>query len=238
MSIKRYIPVLIASLALLAPHSSAGAGRAPSPDESDRVLAELYERGIGMYRSFKGVESLRRETTREYDPATNALRSTSETVTRRREYFYDKPEIEVLSYKKDGVDMKPSRLRMWKSLPAYPVFDEKGRERYAVNISGRKWIRGKSCYRIEVTPRKETSRHFRGDIYVAVGTLKTVYIEGTLARLDFPLKDIRMEIYTTILDSVPVAESGTVRVRVSVPGFFPDTIIDTSFTVLENRLFK
>ncbi|MBN2160797.1 MAG: hypothetical protein JW807_15520 [Spirochaetes bacterium] len=238
MNIKTYIPVVAAALFLLAPLASTGAGRAVDPVKSDSVLAEVYARSIELYKKYRGVESLRRETTKEYDPATNALRSTSEIVLRRKEYFYAKPEIEVLSYKKDGVEMKPSQLRTWKSLPAYPVFDEKGRERYEVKISGTKRIRGTACYRVEVTPRKETSRHFRGEIYIAVGSLETVCIKGTMAKLDFPLRDIWMEIYTTLLGEVPVAESGTVRVRVNIPVFFPDTIIETSFTVTENRLIR
>lgn len=235
----KYAALILAALTMCMPGTQAGAaGRVASPGEPDRVLAELYARGAEMYKTCKGVESLRREITKEYDPETNALRSTSEVASRRKEYFYDRPEIEVLSYTKDGVEMKPSQLRTWKSLPAYPVFDEKGRERYDVRIAGKKWIRGTSCYRIEVKPRKETSRHFKGDIYVAVRTLETVFIEGTLAKLEFPILDIRMEIYTTLLGTVPVAQNGRVRVRVNVPVFFPDTIIETSFTVLENRLIR
>jgi hypothetical protein len=218
--------------------SPGGAAGTVSSEESDRILKLVYSVAPELYKKYKGIEYLRKDIVKEYDPETSALRSTSEVTSRRREYFYAKPDIEVLEYKKDGKEMKPSKYRVWRSLPSFPVFDEKGRENYDVKITDTKMINGKKCYRIQVTPRKQTSRHFAGNIYMTVDSMEPIYIDGTLAKLDFPLKEFRLDLGTEVIDRLPVVTNGTVRVRVKVPIFFPDTIIETSFTVQERKLIQ
>jgi hypothetical protein len=233
----KYIAVsIITAMAVLAPHLSIGGSDAVTPEESERVIRELYALGGDMYRKYSGVESLRKEIINEYDPANNALRSVSELTTKRMDYFYDDAIVEVQAYKKDGKEMDRSKFKPWKSKPTYPVFDEKGRDNYSVRIAERKIINGRGCYRVQVLPRKETSRHFRGDVYYTVKKLEAVYIDGTVAKLDFPLKYFKIELELEPKNGVPVISSGKVHVRVNVPLFYPDTMIVTSMTVLESRL--
>lgn len=189
-----------------------------------------------MYRKYTGVESLRAEIIREYNPATGALKSTSEVTSKRRDYFYRDPEIEILSYRKDGKELAPSKFRIMKSSPTYPVFDERGRDNYSVSVKDTVRIGRNACYRVHVTPKKKTMRHFSGDLFFRKDTLEPVRIEGTVAKLDFPLTSFRIELQTDTLESVPVVKSGTVEVRVNVPMFYPDTLLVTSVAVLENRL--
>jgi hypothetical protein len=220
---------------LLAPMTSAGGTTAVPPEEAARVLAKAFSTGADIYKKYRGIESLRKEVLREYDPETGALRSTSEVTTRRKEYYYAMPEIEVVTYKKDGKETEPSKFRVWKALPIYPVFDARGREHYTVTITDRKKISGSECYRVQVEPKENTSRHFKGNIYITVRTLEMVSIEGTMAKLDFPLKEFRLELSLVQQGTVPVARKGVVRLRVHVPIFFPDTIIESVFEVMENR---
>ena len=223
---------------LMAPGLSAGRNDAVPADESDRVLKAAFGKGIEIYKKYRGIESLRKELIREYNPETGELRNTSEVTTRRKEYYYAMPEIEVLSYKKDGKEMDPAKYRVWKAMPLYPIFDERGRDRYTIQITGRKRVAGKECYCVQVEPKQESSRHFRGTIYLAVKTLESVSLEGTMAKLDFPLKEFSINLSMTQVDSVPVAKTGTARIRVKVPIFYPDTIIESSITVLESRLIQ
>ena len=208
------------------------------PEESARILRLIFSRSVDIYKKYSGVESIRKEIHQEFDPDNNALRSTSELTTHRIDYFYEKPDIRALSLKKDGKETDPSKHRIWKMMPIYPVFDEKSSESYELKITDKKNIKGRECYRIQVLPKKETSRHFRGSIYCTVGTLETVQIEGTLAKLDFPLKEFRMEFSTILVKEVPVLHKGAVKVRVKVPIFFPDTLIVTQITVLESKLIE
>ncbi|MBN1496489.1 MAG: hypothetical protein JXA07_06955 [Spirochaetes bacterium] len=207
-------------------------------EESDRVIAALKKRGIEMYRTYTGVESLRTEIVREYDPDTGTLKSTSEVSMKRKDYYYKDPDIEVLSYIKDGKEMKPSKFRIMKSAPSFPVFDERGDEHYSITIEDKVKINGKACYRVRVTPRKKTMRHFSGDIFFRTDTLDTVRLEGTVAKLDFPLTSFRIELHMAPHNGVPVLQSGTVEVRVHVPIFYPDTLIVTSIATRESRLMQ
>jgi hypothetical protein len=237
MKHRKYIAAsIIAAMTILSPRFSSGETDAVTPEESDRVIKELYVLGGDMYRKYKGVESLRKEIINEYDPASNALRSVSELTTKRKDFFYDDAIVEVQAYRKDGKEMDLSKFKPWKSKPTYPVFDEKGRDNYSVRITDRKKVNGRECYRAQVIPKKETSRHFKGDIYYTVRNLEAVYIDGTVAKLDFPLKYFKIELNLSPKTGVPVITAGKVYVRVNVPLFYPDTMIVTSMTVLESSL--
>lgn len=207
-------------------------------EEAGRVIATLKSRGLEIYETYIGVESLRTETVKEYDPATGALKSTSEVTMKRKDYFYRAPEIEVVSYTKDGKEMNPSKFRVMKSKPTHPVFDAHGDEHYSTTLEDTVRINGAACYRVRVTPKKETMRHFSGDMFFKKDTLESVLIEGTVAKLDFPLTSFKIELQMVPLDRVPVVQSGTVQVRVNVPVFYPDTMIVTTIATRESRLMR
>ena len=218
--------------------ASAVKSNSISPEESDRIIAMAFERGMALYKKYSGVESVRKEMISEYDPETRKLKSVSEVTMKRKDYFYKNPEVEVLTYKKDGKDMNPSQYRIMKAKPLYPVFDEKGRDNYRITVAEKINHEGRQCYLIQVEPRSETPRHFRGTMYVTVKGMETVYIEGSIAKLDFPIKEFRIALNTRKIDDVPVTQSGKVHVRINVPVFYPDTIIESILTTLETRLIK
>jgi hypothetical protein len=226
---------LIILTALLLPVQPSSGAPSVSPEEADRVLEKAFSIGAEFYKKYRGIESLRKEVLKEFDPETGALRSTSEITTKRKEYYYNMPEIKVVSYKKDGKDMDPSSFRVYKALPIYPIFDAHGRDHYTLTIPEKKKISGTECYRVQVDPKENTSRHFKGNVYVAVKTLQMVAIEGTMGKLDFPLKEFRIELNLVMQGAVPVVKNGLVRLRIKVPIFVPDTIIESAFDVLENR---
>lgn len=212
--------------------------RPVKPEESERVLKQILDRSIPMYKKFRGIESLRKETIREYNPATNELKSTSEITARRRDFFYIEPEIEVLSLIKDGKEKSPSGHRNYKAKPAYPIFDERWQEHYDLAIEERIKIDGKECYCIRVTPKKATEQHFTGNVYFTVKGLDPVLMEGTIAKLGFPVKELRIELKIFLVEGVPAASSGSLTIRLKVPLFYPDTRIISTFTSVESKAIE
>jgi len=237
MKIKHKFLFLFAVILILCtPQFSKGSIEGVSPDEADRVLKEIFSKNIDMYHKYKGIKCFRTEVISEYDPKTSKLLSVSEITVTRTDYFYEKPVAEVKSYKKDGKVMKPSKFDYLILMPSFPVFDEKGRDNYDIMITEKKIFNGKECYLVQVTPKKETSRHFKGFLYYTVKNLDLIYFEGTLAKLDFPLKYFKIELNTVMYKGIPVLSNGKAYLRVKVPILYPDTNIVSNLTVLENKL--
>jgi len=232
----KFLSLFAAILILCTPQFSKGSIEAVSPDEADRVLKELFSKNIDMYHKYKGIESLRTEVVSEYDPKTNKLLSVSEITVTRTDFFYEMPVAEVKAYKKDGKVMKPSKFNYIKGMPSFPVFDEKGRDNYDIRITEKKIFNGKECYQVQVTPKKETARHFKGFLYYTVKNLDLVYFEGTLAKLDFPMKSFKLEFNTVMYNGIPVGSNGKAVFRVKIPILYPDTQIVSNITVLETKL--
>ncbi len=237
MKMKRLLLSLFAAILILCtPQFSKGSIEAVSPDEADRVLKEIFSKNIDMYHKYKGIESLRTEVVSEYEPKTNNLLSVSEITVTRTDYFYEKPVAEVKTYKKDGKEMKPSKFNYMVFMPSFPVFDEKGRDNYDIRITDKKIFNGRECYQVQVTPKKETSRHFKGFLYYTVKNLDLVYFEGTLAKLDFPMKDFKIELNTAMFNGIPVCSTGKAYLKIKIPIIYPETQIISNITVLENKL--
>jgi hypothetical protein len=209
-----------------------------SPAESEKILERLFLKYPPIYEKYRGVESTSRVVSQEYDPKTKALKNTTEVLLHRKDFFYEKPEIKALSYKINGKETDSLKYRSWETRPAYLAFDKKGRENYLLKVTEKKKIDQRDCYRIEAQPRKATSRHFQGEIFCAVDSLDVVRTAGGVADLDFPLKSFWSEFKYTLIKEVPVAQSGTLKIRVNIPVIFPDTLIVTSTTILESKLME
>ena len=223
-------------LILCTPQFSKGSIEAVSPDEANRVLKEIFSKNIEMYHKYRGIETVRNELISEYEPNTNKLRSVSEITVTRTDYFYEKPLVQVKAYKKDGKVMEPSKFIYLTAMPTFPVFDEKGQDNYDIRITEKTIFNGRECYRIQVTPKKKTERHFKGYIYYAVKNLDLVYFEGTVAKLDFSMKSFNIEFNMVMYNGIPVTSSGRASSRVMAPLFYPDTILVTNIKVLKNKL--
>ncbi len=235
---KIYFAIVWISLVFFPLYTDWGHAAAISSEESKRILTGIFSKYIPIYTKYRGVESTSRNVIREYDPKTNVLKSTTEVVLRRKDYFYEKPEIKPLSLKKDGKETDPSGYRSWETKPGYLVFDKNGNDHYLFKIVDTRIINKRECYRIEVLPKKMTSRHFQGKIYCAVDTLDIVQTVGGAADLDFPIKYFWSEFDYTLVNKVPVAQSGTLKVRIDIPVIYPDTLIVTATTIIESRLLE
>jgi hypothetical protein len=235
---KIYLALICLSLFFFPLFTNSGDADTISSEESSRLLTRIFNKYIPIYTKYRGVESTSKNIIQEYDPETNALKSTTEVILHRKDYFYEKPEIKPLSLKKEGKDTDPSKYRSWEAKPAYLVFDKKGTENHILKVTDKNIINKKECYRIEVLPKHLTSRHFKGEIYCAVDTLDVVHTVGGAADLEFPIKYFWSEFDYTLVNKVPVAQSGTLKIRINLPVIYPDTLIVTSTTILESKLIE
>ncbi|MBI4765709.1 MAG: hypothetical protein HY787_14070 [Deltaproteobacteria bacterium] len=235
---KLLLILILPWLACVLDMAKSGFAETITPSESERILERIFNKYMPIYEKYRGVESTSRVISREFDPKTNVLKRTSEVFLHRKDYFYEKPEIKALSLKIEGKDTDPSQYRSWETKPAYLVFDKKGRENYQLKTTEKKNIGQKECYRIEVLPRKSTSRHFKGEIYCTVDSLNVVQTVGGVGDLEFPIKYFWSDFYYTLIKEIPVVQSGTLKIRVNLPILYPDTLIVTSTTILESKLME
>jgi hypothetical protein len=235
---KIYIILLLTLITGVVADAKQGLAETIPPSESERILERIFNKYIPIYEKYSGVESTSRVISQEYDPKTNAIKRTSEVLLHRKDYFYEKPEIKALSFKINEKETDPSKFRSWETNPTYLAFDKKGRENYLLKVTEKKKILQKECYRIEVLPRKASSRHFKGEIYCTVDSLDVVQTIGGVAELEFPVKYFWSDFYYTLLKEIPVVQSGTIKIRINFPVIFPDTLIVTSTIISESKLME
>ncbi len=226
------------SLVLFLLFPNLGHAAAISSDESDLILTRIFSKYIPIYTKYRGVESTSKNVIREYNAQTNTLKSTTEVTLQRKDYFYGEPEVKALSFKKDGKDKDPSDYRSLETKPGYLVFDQKGADHYVLKIIDKKIIGSRECYRIVVSPKKATAKHFKGEIYCAVDTLDIMHSVGGAGDLEFPIKHFWAAFDYMLVNKIPVVKSGTMKVLVDVPVVYPNTLIVTDTTIIESKLLE
>jgi hypothetical protein len=216
----------------------SGADVALPKSESDAVLARICAKYGPVFEKYRGVESTRDITLVEYDRKAGKQVSASRMRLVRQDYFYEFPVITVLSYEKDGKKMKPSDYTPKREAPLYPVFDRDGASRYRVEIAGTQVVDGVKCYRVQVTPRETTQRHFRGSLFYRADNLDQILAEGSGAKLAMGVKSFWMRMNMRTVQGVPVITGGTVTVLVDVAILYPNRKFVTEIQASNIRLIK
>lgn len=211
-----------------------GRGLDIPPDLSRKVINRLREKYIPMYKKYQGVESNRQVEIKTYDEKTNKLLHTSNVHLIRKEYFYKKPEVEVIKYVVDGKEKKTSKYKPLKSQPGYHVFDESGDINYETHVVGYKTVAGHKCYEIDVTPKKATQMHYQGKLYYRVDDLKLVLSSGSIGKISFPLKELQIDFVVDFINDLAVISSGVISARIDIPIIFPGRRIISHIKVLKN----
>ena len=206
--------------------------------EEDQILKDILRRYQTIYSKYRGIESTVKSVTMEYDTRTGNIKGQTEIVMHRKDYFYGEPEIKVISYIKDGREKNPASYRSWEMKQGFLVFDSAGPDRYDLKVAGKEEIAGRSCYKIEVTPKKATAQHFKGDIYCDAETLAIARTDGGLGKLGFPLKYYRAVFDYSHTGRSSMVKAGRVEILVDVPIFYPRTLIVTSIGVLSSAYFE
>ena len=212
----------IVTIIILATLSCSSIEAAPlNPAEEARLFAEVRRKWQQYTTKYSGDFSRRSTVLKEYDPDSGKLKKTKELRADFFNYLYKPPYSHVISCKVDGKkadlgDCKPRGKRK----VFHHVFDSNGHSHYAVKVVSTPTIRGVPCYKIKVTPKKRTDRHFMGHLYLEKKTMRLVLMEGTAARFPFMLKEMWLKMYFKQMPGHPgigVISDGTMLFRVKIP---------------------
>ncbi|XDD50117.1 hypothetical protein AB3N59_17415 [Leptospira sp. WS92.C1] len=183
-----------------------------------QILEKIKQNSRDTISAFKGIDYKRNLVITETDPKTEDQILVSKILTRRVEYYYERPVVVVLSYEKNGIRLPPKEYEPEKSSPVYPIFDNQSDDHYSFQINGPILFQNKQSYVVEITPLQLSSRHFKGKIYYDKNTLHPFYIEGTTSKWKFGVKDMYFNVFMEMTkEKVPFVKSGDVFIKTYVP---------------------
>jgi len=214
--------------------ASANPEIALSEKESAHILENIFQKYMPTYKKYRGIESTRQMETVIFNTKTGQVVEKSEIMLVRRDYFYERPEVRVLKYVKNGTEMKPAEYKYDDSQPGHLVFDENGRDNYELQVTERSIIDGSDCYKIKVTPRKKTIRHVEGFLFCRVDNLELILYELTLGKFPFGVKECAMLFSTEDMGDLNVIKTGSIQVEAHIPILFPNRKIVTRFKAIDN----
>lgn len=201
------------------------------------LIDRLYQKMVPIYEKYQGVLSIRDISAVSKDPENGEILKTFEAKIERKDHFYKKPDIKALKYKENGKKTKTSKYDTREIEPFYPLFDKNGKAHYDLKLVGNKTISGRKCVKIEVIPKSQTTRHFKGHIFVDPQKLEIVKMTGSPAKLHWAMLHFSFDYHFSSLEGFPVLSHGTVKARVKVPLFVSDNITDYTLKVVSNRFF-
>ena len=224
-------------LILLLANTSISAQDTPSPAEARKIIAQLRNKMGGIYLNFKGVESYRKVQIKEVDSNSGKLLNTTRLGTKHKEFFYNKPVQKILQLQINGINLAPEKATNQPvQKPAIPVFDSQGHKNYNLRITGIKKIGKKPCYRLEITPLKQTPRHLKGEMFFTKKGLIPLRFNGGLAALPTGLKSLSFSISFKQKGKWSVAAAGSIRIRIYIPILQPDRRLHIIFNATGHRL--
>ena len=226
----KILPLLIAALVLTAP-TAAHAGDLTT----EELVRTLRERSRPYFARFKGVRAVRTITSKELDPDTGELKKLKEFKVDLWSHFYLKPARKILSCKVDGKAEEPGACEPRGDPKAVlPLFDERSAENYRFELLGKKTVQGIPCYKLKIIPLKKTDQHMSGVMYFSVDKLESVLLEGTMAKLPFPLKRFFIKLRFGRKDGFPVVTRGYLDIEVKVAVFYHVRMVNR-FTETRHR---
>ncbi|MEQ9365110.1 MAG: hypothetical protein RIF32_12740 [Leptospirales bacterium] len=152
------------------------------------ILRRIQLRGRRVFENFAGIAGRRHSLVRVYDGETRTLKHTIRLTADRKDYYEGLAEVTVLRYSKGERELPPSEFGYHEFEAPLPLFDEHGEKNYRFRLLPAVRIEGRLCHRLQVLPRANTKRHFRGDLYFAVDSLELKYLKGSYARLQIGLR--------------------------------------------------
>ena len=212
----------------------------PLPARADLSEAELVrtlrERAKPYFAKFKGVRTTRTITSKEMDPSSGEVRTAKVFKVDFWNHFYLKPARHILTCKVDGAKAEPKECepKGKDPKPIAPLFDKDSARNYKFKLLGKKTVHGIPCYKLMILPRKMTDQHMSGHMYLSVDKLEAVLLEGTMAKLPFPLKRFFIKLRFGQKDGFPMVKRGYLDIEVKVPVFFHARIVNR-FTESNHR---
>ncbi len=190
----------------------------PTLAEGRKILQEIRAGATAHYASYQGVRARRTAVTREIDPDTGKQKRELKSITSHTTYYRKRPVIKVLSCRENGKKVEAKKCAPRETPdPLYPVFGPRSGRYYSLKVMDTRTVGGEACWRIKVTPRQRTARHFRGFAYFTKNGLRLKAMRGRPANLKFGLKSMYTSIRFKAIGKVPVIGGGSVQLRVKVP---------------------
>ncbi len=201
----------------------AAGGNAEEMDQAQRedVLGRIRAKTQRIFAAYDGVEAQRHIVSRQYNSKTNELIGGYEVWLIRTEYFRKKASYRVLKYVKNERVMPPSDYNFRTREPPHMPFLGDNDLHYEERIDGITDMAGERCYRVQIIPKKKTSRHIRGYGYFSVKGLDLLYIEGSVANHPLGVKSVEVKLHFKRLGDVSVISHGIYIFEVHIPLFYP-----------------
>jgi hypothetical protein len=206
-------------------------------NKQDQIFAKLLKLGNEKHSKFSGTISKRKVTNRHYDPETGKITELEEVLVERIEYFFKKPVVKAITYRKNGKDVDPTSFNPPLTEPPLPLFGPGSEKNYNLKIIGQEKIKGKLCYIINIQPNFKTDRHLIGKLFIDASSLEAVRLKGGLAKLPFGAKSLDLDINFSTVDGYNVASSGIVRYTAKVPLIIHEKV-ENEFQSIEDGFVK
>lgn len=235
MSFFRLAGIFILTAALATPWRAAAGSLVATGAAGSAVLARIYAHTSASEVLFPGHFSRRQIVRRDYDPDDGALRSTYRVEADVWGWIGEPDRMKVLQCERDGKVAALSECApTLEGDPLYPMFGESGRDYYRLEFVGEVERDDVASYQIRVVPKKETSRHFKGDLFFRKDTLSLLQVDGGLADHPFGLRKLRMRLNFEDRDGRGLLVSGMSDATLYVP-LLIDSRIVTEFKASQQR---
>lgn len=215
------ISILIATG--LASFLFAAGGNAEEMDQAQKeeVIGRIRAKTQRIFTAYDGVEAQRHIVSRQYNSKTDELIGGYEVWLIRTEYYRKKASYRVLKFVKNGRLMSPSDYNYRTREPPHMPFLGDNDLHYEERIIGITDMAGERCYKVQIIPKKKTSRHIRGYGYFSVKGLDLLYIEGGVASHPLGVRSVEVKLHFKRLGDASVISHGVYIFEVHIPIFYP-----------------
>ncbi len=207
-------------------------------DKNSKIIDEIYKKYIPIYKKYSGVLSKRSVFIKKYDPKTGELKSTMNLLIVRKNYFYKAPDVKVLKFIKNGKVQNPNDYSTHETAPFFPIFDEKGRDRYVLKILKSVKCENSNCFKIQVRAKKKDFHILQGFVFVDKKSLEIKRVVGTPSDSHFAVKEFKVDYFFSSINGVPVLTHGRVVARIHVFIVMPDSRFFYAINSITNKPMK
>jgi hypothetical protein len=207
------------------------------PSKQKEIFDILQKNALIKYNQYNGILSKRKVTNRHYDPTSGELTEVEEALVERIEYFYKKPKVKAITYKKNGIDLDPNSFKPPLTDPPLPLFGPDNEKNYDLNITGETKINGLLCYVIDIQPKFKTDRHLKGKLFIDQKNYKAVKLKASFAKLPFGAKSLDIDVDFVTIDGFSIANKGIIRYTAKVPLIIHERV-ENEFESIEDSLVK
>ncbi len=216
----------------------AGAEPPPAPADIDgsAIVKQVVAQNSAFEAAFPIQVSRRKVQVREIDPDDGEVVGRRLIDQRVQGRVGENPRREILRCEIDGEVVEPSSCADKDRMePPLRIFGPEGPRNYELAVAGRVRFAGVESWRIHVTPRERTVRHFDGDLFAAVDDLRLLGTEGTLADLPFGVEALLVHLRFTQTPDGPVVRHGKFDFTLHIPLIVHRRIV-SEFEATEQKL--